>query len=82
MPIFGVVCTKSHFTRQLVNCQFDYYLVLRARPIGTQNQKLRPSTDSSRCHEFNGGLRILKRAFVRNHVFRNKSFVSIFMKFL
>ena len=27
MPMFGVVCTKSYFTRQLVNCQFDYYLV-------------------------------------------------------
>ena len=26
MPMFGVVCSKSRFLRQLVNCQFDYCL--------------------------------------------------------
>ena len=72
MPIFGVVCLKSHFSRQLVNCQFDYYLVLRVGPIETWNQETRPPSDSFQRQESNEALRISKRASVRNHVSRGK----------
>ena len=69
MPMFGVVCSTSHFSRQFVNCQFDYCLVLRAELIGTWNQKMIPPTESFQHHEHNGNIRNLKRASVRNHVF-------------
>ena len=68
MPMFGVVCSKSRFLKQLVNSQFGCCLVLRTRPTGTRNKKSRPPTDSFRRHERNGGLRILKRDSVKNHV--------------
>ena len=67
--MFGVVCSKSHFSRQFVNCQFDFYLVLRSGLTETRNQKMRPPMDSFSRHEGNGGLRILKRVSIRNHVF-------------
>ena len=82
MLMFGIVCSKSRFSRQLVNCQFDCGLVLRAGPTGTRNQKLRPPIDSFRRHKLNGGLRILKRASVRNHISRGRLIVSIFVKLL
>ena len=80
MHMFGVVCSKSRFPRELRNCQFDCSLVLRAGPIGTQNQKMRPLMDLFQRHERNDDLRILKRAPVRNHIFRGKPLVSIFIK--
>ena len=68
--MFGVVCKKSHFSRQSVNYQFNLCLVLRVRPIGTQNQELRPLLDSLHRHESNGSLRFGKQAFIENHIFR------------
>ena len=70
--MFGVVCSKSRFSRQLVNYQFECYLVLRVGPTGTRNQKLRPPIDSFRRYKLNGGLRNSKRAFIRNHVSQGK----------
>ena len=78
--MFDIVCSKSRFSRQLVNCQFDYCLVLCAWPTGTRNQKMRPPTNSFRRYECIGDLKISKRASVRNHVFRDKPLVSIFVK--
>ena len=82
MPMLGIVCSKLRFLRQLVNCQFDYCLVLRAGLIETRNQKTRPPMDSFRGHEHNGDLRILKQASIRNHVFRDKPLVLIYVKLL
>ena len=49
-------------------------LVFHVGPIGTQNQDLRPLPDLFRQCESNGSLRIGKRAFVENHIFRSKHY--------
>ena len=72
LPILGVVCSKSRFSRQLVNCQFDWCFVLHAGLIGIRNQKSRPPMDLFQLYEHNGGLRISKRVSVRNHISRGK----------
>ena len=82
MPMFGVVCSQSRFLRQFVNFQFEYYFVLFVGPTGTRNQKTRPPTDSFRCHKRDGGLRILKRASIKNHIFQSKPLDSIFVELL
>ena len=79
---FGVVYSKSRFTRQLVNCQFDCCLVLRAGSTEARNRKVNIPTNLFRRHERHGGLRILNRASVRNHISRGKLIVSIFVKLL
>ena len=48
----------------------DSNFVLCAGPTGTQNQNLRPIPDSFRYHKSNGSLRVNKRAFVENRIFR------------
>ena len=73
MPTFGVVCQKLRFSRQLMNWQFNLYLVLRVGPIRTQNQEPRLFPDLFRRHESNEGLRFDKQASVENHIFRGKS---------
>ena len=56
------------FERNYRKYQFNC-LILGVGPTGTWNQELRPPSDSFRRHKSNGGLRILKRVFVRNHIF-------------
>ena len=80
MPIFGVVCSKSRCSRQLVNCQFDCCLVLSAGPSETRNQKLRPLTYSFRCHECNGGLRISNEPPLEITSFEISPLVLIYVK--
>ena len=72
MSIFDVVCSKLRFSRTTVKMPVYRCIVLRAGLTGTRNQKMRSRTDSFRRHERIGDLRILKRASIRNYIFRGK----------
>ena len=48
--------------------------ILCAGPTETQNQDLRPFLESFQWHESNGDLKIRKRAFIDNRVFRGKHY--------
>ena len=71
--MFGFVCKNSRFSRKIMKNVSLIYLVLHiGLLIGTRNQELRPLPNLFQCHESNGGIRISKRASVRNHVSRGK----------
>ena len=53
---------KSHFSRQIVKLIVKICLVLRANPIGTQNQDPRPLPDLFWRYKSNGILKIDKWA--------------------
>ena len=63
LPIFEVVCKKSHFLRQYVKLMVKLCLVLHARPTGTQNQDPKPLSDLFWCHKSNSSLRIWQTNF-------------------
>ena len=80
--MFEVACKKSCFSRHFVKLIIRICLVLRARPIETQNQDLRPLSNSFRRHKSNGGLKIDKRASVKNRIFQDKHYCLDLRKIL
>ena len=70
-----VSLAKSYiFWDKLWNLIVYVCIVLCTRPTDTRNRNWRPPLESFRRHKSNGGLRISKRTFIRNHVFQGDLF--------
>ena len=67
-----IFAKKSHFSKQSIKLTFKACLVLRAGPIGIQNQDLRTLPDSFRHQESNSSIRIGKWVSIENCIFRDK----------
>ena len=65
---------KATFSRQSVKLIIKLCLILRAGPTEIWNQDPRPLSNSFRCPESNGSVRIDKRASVENHIFQDKHY--------
>ena len=74
MSIFEVVCKKvMFFKKNYGKCQFNCASFCVQDQLCLES-RTETTADSFRCHKFNGGLKILKRASIRNYVFRGKLF--------
>ena len=72
---------KVTFFETAYEIDFKVYFILCIGSTETQNQDLRPLSDSFRDHKSKYNLRIGKQAFVENRIFEVNNVISVCVKF-